>query len=90
MIVIIYVNIILIYCKIEDDIDNFIKQMKSEDDTLHNKGTAKGHLGVDIKHENKKIILTQYGLTACIIKSLGLDFKLSTGSDSPADKAPLP
>jgi hypothetical protein len=48
LIVIIYVNNILIYGKNENEINSFIKQMKTEDVALHKEGTAKGYLGVDI------------------------------------------
>jgi hypothetical protein len=58
MIVIMYVNDILIYCKDEEEIDDLIKQMKSEDVAFHKEGTADGYLGVDIKQEDGNIFLT--------------------------------
>ncbi len=73
MIIIIYVNNILIYCKDEEEIDNFTKWLKSEDIALHKEGIAEGCLGVDIKQEDGNFILTQSGLTKQIIKTLGLD-----------------
>ncbi len=90
MIVIIYGGNILIYCKDEEEIDNFIKWMKSEDVALHKEGTTEGYLGANIKQEDGNIILTQSGLTKRIIKALGLDSKMSTSCDTPAKKAPLP
>jgi hypothetical protein len=59
MIVIIYIDNILIYCKDEEEIEDFIKE-----------GTAEGYLGVDIKQEDGNIILTQSGLTKQNIKGL--------------------
>jgi hypothetical protein len=90
LIVIIYVDDILIYCKDEAEIDDFINRMRSEDVALHKEGTADGYLGVDIHREGTKITLTQSGLTKRIIKALGLDSKYSTSCDTPAEKAPLP
>jgi hypothetical protein len=49
LILIIYVDDILIYGKCNDDINNFIARMKSEDVALHQEGTAEGYLGVDIQ-----------------------------------------
>jgi hypothetical protein len=45
----IYVDNILIYCKDEAEIDDFIKRMRSEDVALHKEGTADGYLGVDMQ-----------------------------------------
>ena len=90
IIVIIYVDDILIYCKDEAEIDDFIKRMRSEDVALHKEGTADGYLGVDIQRDGTKITLTQSGLTKRIIKALGLDSKYSTSCDTPAETAPLP
>ncbi len=87
MIVIIYIDNIVIYCKDEEEIDDFLKQMKSEDVSLHKEGTAEGYLGVDIKQEDGNIILTQSGLTKQIIKTLGLDSKMSTSCKTPAKKS---
>ena len=90
LIVIIYVDNILIYCKDEAEIDDFITRMRSEDVALHKEGTAEGYLGVDIHRDRTTIKLTQSGLTKRIIKALGLDSKYSTSCDTPAEKAPLP
>ncbi len=90
IIVIIYVDDILIYCKDEAEIDDFIKRMRSEDVTLHKEGTTDGYLLVDIQRDGTKITLTQSSLTKRIIKALGLDSKYSTSCDTPAETAPLP
>jgi hypothetical protein len=90
LIVIIYVDNILIYCKDEAEIDDFIKRMRSEDVALHKEGTANGYLGVNIQRDGTQITLTQSGLTKRILKALGLDSKYSTSCDTPAEKAPLP
>jgi len=90
LIVIIYVDDILIYCKDEAEIDDFITRMRSEDVALHKEGTADGYLGVDIQRDGTTITLTQSGLTKRIIKALGLDSKYSTSCNTPAEKAPLP
>jgi hypothetical protein len=42
LIAIIYVDDILIYCKEEDEIDDFIKRMRSKEFALHKEGTAEG------------------------------------------------
>ncbi len=78
LIVIIYVDDIFIYGKCNDEINNFIARMKSEDVALHQEGTAEGYLGVDIQREGGKITLVQEGLTKCIIDALGLNSKYST------------
>jgi hypothetical protein len=78
MIVIIYVNDILIYGKSVDEIDDFMKRMKTEDVALNKEGTAEGYLGVDIQQDGKKVTFTQVGLTKRIIEALGLNSKLST------------
>jgi hypothetical protein len=49
LIVIIYVDDILIYGKCNDEINDFIARMKSEDVALYQEGTAEGYLGVDIQ-----------------------------------------
>ena len=53
LIVIIYVKDILIYGHNENEIDDFIAQMKTEDVALHEEGTAEGYLGVDIQQKWK-------------------------------------
>ncbi len=73
MIIIIYVDDILIYCKSEDEINNFICQMKTEDVALNKEGSADGYLGVDIQCNGCQIAFTQVGLTKRIIDALGLD-----------------
>jgi hypothetical protein len=91
LIEIIYVDNILIYCKDEDEIDDFIKWMWSNKEVaLHKEGTAEGYLGVDIQRKGTQITLTQSGLTKRIIKALELDSKLCTSCDTPSEKAPLP
>ena len=87
--VIIYVDDILIYGRTNNEISNFIEHMKSEDVALHREGTAKGYLGVDIQREDNTVTLRQDGLTKRIINALGLDSKLSTSVDTPAEKAAL-
>jgi hypothetical protein len=89
MIVIIYVDDILIYCKSEDEINNFICQMKTEDDALNKEGFAEGYLGVDIQHNGCQITFTQVGLTKRIIDALGLDSKHSTAVATLVKKAAL-
>ena len=89
LIVIIYVDDILIYGRTDDEINNFIERMKSEDVALHREGTAKGYLGVDIQREGKTVMLKQEGLAKRIVNALGLDSKMSTSVDTPAEKAAL-
>jgi hypothetical protein len=89
LIVIIYVDDILIYGKCNDEINNFIARMKSEDVALHLKGTAEGYLGVDIQQKGGKITLVQEGLTKRIIDALGLNSKYSTSVETPAESSAL-
>ena len=89
MIVIIYVDDILIYCKSEDEINDFIHRMKTEDVALNKEGSADGYLGVDIQCNGRQITFTQVGLTKKIIDALGLDSKHSTAVATPAEKAAL-
>jgi hypothetical protein len=89
LIVIIYVNDILIYGKENKDIDEFIEHMKKDDVALHKEGTAEGYLGVDIQYEHDTIALKQKGLMKQIIMALGLDSKISTAVDTPAETAAL-
>ena len=63
--------------------------MKSEDVALHREGTPQGYLGVDIQCDDNTVTLRQDGLTKRIINALGLDSKLSTSVDTPAEKAAL-
>jgi hypothetical protein len=84
MIVIIYVDDILIYCKSEDEINDFICQMKTEDVALNKEGSAEGYLGIDIQRNGRQIIFTQVGLTKRFIDALGLDSKHSTAVATPA------
>jgi hypothetical protein len=78
MIVIIYADDILNYCKNEDEINNFIHQMKTDDVVLNKEGSADGYLGVNIQRNGCQITFTQVGLTKRIIEALGLDSKHST------------
>ena len=89
LIVIIYVDDILIYGKTDKEINDFIERMKKEDVALHREGTAEGYLGVDIQREKNTVTLKQEGLTRRIISALGLDSKLSTSVETPAEKAAL-
>ncbi len=89
LMVIIYVDDILIYGKEDKNINDFIEQIKGEDVALHREGTAKGYLGVDIQYDNDTITLKQEGLTKRIITALGLDSKMSTAVDTPAEKSAL-
>ena len=89
LIVIIYVDDILIYGKTDEEINDFIERMKKEDVALHREGTAEGYLGVDIQREGNTVTLRQEGLTKRIISALGLDSKLSTSIETPAEKAAL-
>ncbi len=86
---IIYVDDILIYCKSEDEINNFICQMKTEDVVLNKESSADGYLGVDIQRNGHQVTFTQVGLTKRIIDALGLDSKHSTAVATPAEKAAL-
>jgi hypothetical protein len=72
LILIIYVDDILFYCKDEDEIHDFIKQMQSKEVAIHKEGTVEGYLGVDIHQKGTQITLTQSSLTKRIIKALGL------------------
>ena len=45
LIVIIYVDNFLIYCEDEDEINDFIKWMRSKEATLHKEGMAEGYFG---------------------------------------------
>jgi hypothetical protein len=89
MTVIIYVDDILIYCKSEDEINNFICRMKTEDVALNKEGSADGYLGIDIQCNGRQITFTQVGLTKRIIDALGLDSKHFTAVATPAEKAAL-
>jgi hypothetical protein len=89
LIVIIYVDDILIYGRTGGEISTFIKHMRSEDIALHREDTAEGYLGVDIQCDDNTVTLRQDGLTKRIINALGLDSKLSTYVDTPAEKAAL-
>jgi hypothetical protein len=50
---IIYVENILIYVRSKDEIDDFIKQMKTEDVALNKEGTTGRCLGVDIQRDGR-------------------------------------
>ncbi len=89
MIVIIYVDDILTYCKSEDEMNNFICWMKTEDVALNKEGSADGYLGIDIQYNGRQINFTRVGLTKRIIDALGLDSKHSTAVAKPAEKAAL-
>jgi hypothetical protein len=67
MIVIIYVDDILIYCKSEDEINDFIHRMKTEDVASNKEGSAEGYLGVNIQLKRHQITFTQVKLTKRII-----------------------
>jgi hypothetical protein len=90
LIVIIYASNILIYCRDEDEINDFIKRTRSKEVALHKEGMAEGYLGVDIQRKGTQITLTQTGLTKRIIKALELNSKWSTSCNTPTEKAPLP
>jgi hypothetical protein len=85
LIVIIHGTNILIYGKNKNEINTFIEQMKTDDVTLHKKGTTEGYLKVDIQRDGQKIIFTQTGLTKRIIKALGLNTTYSTAKSTPAN-----
>jgi hypothetical protein len=87
LILIIYVDDILIYGRTGDEISTFIDCMKSEDVALHREGTAEGYLGVDIQCDDNTVALRQDGLAKRIINALGLDSKLSTSVNTPAEKS---
>ena len=90
VIVVVYVDDILLYSRNEDDIDDLITRMREKEDViLRREGTAEGFLGVDIKRDGDKFILTQPGLTKRIIEALGLSSKYSTALHTPAACAPL-
>ncbi len=61
---------ILIHGKSEEEINDFIKRIKTKDVALHTEGTAEGYLGVDIQRNGDTIMFTQDGLTKRIIKAL--------------------
>ena len=84
IVMIVYVDDILAYAWDDAVIDNFIKQVGEEGVTLHHEGTAEEFLGVDIKCNGNKTILTQSGLTSHIIEALGLCSKTSTKCTTPA------
>ena len=90
IIVIVYVDDLLIYGRMNADIDDFIEQMKDEEITLRREGTAEGYLGVNIARDGNKTTLTQTGLTQRIILALGLDSKYSNPCATPAENAALP
>ena len=89
LIVIIYVDDILIHGCNENEIDDFIARIKTEDVALHKEGTAEGYLGVDIQRNGNQITFTQLGLTKRIIEASGLNSKYFTAVATPADKAAL-
>ena len=79
----------MIYGKTDEEINDFIERMKQEDVALHREGTAEGYLGVDIQRKGNTVTLRQEGLTKRIISALGLDSKMSTSVETPAEKAAL-
>ncbi len=89
MIVVVYVDDLLIFAKTDNLIDSLITCMQKEDICLRKEGTAEGYLGVDIKHVDGKLQLTQPGLSERIVKSLGLN-KHTTSCKTPAETNPLP
>jgi hypothetical protein len=89
MIVVVYVDDLLIFAKTDNLIDTLILSMQKDDICLRKEGTAEGYLGVDIKHVDGKLQLTQLGLSERIVKSLGLS-KHSTSCKTPAETNPLP
>ena len=89
MIVIVYVDDILIFSNTDELIDSFISSMLHNEICLRREGTAEGYLGVDIKTVNGQIMLTQRGLSECILDELGLD-KHTSSCKTPAESAALP
>ena len=70
--------------------DGLIQDLKRGGLTLRKEGTAEGYLGLDVKHDGNKTILTQTGLTKRIVEALGLSSKFTTPLATPAEQAPLP
>jgi hypothetical protein len=89
LIVIINVDGILIYGRSKDEIDDFIKRMKTEDVTLNKESTAEVYLGVDIQWYGRQLTITQVGLTKQIIEALGLNLKFLMAVATPAKKSAL-
>jgi hypothetical protein len=89
LIVIIYVDDILIYGRSDAEINDSTEGLKHDEIVLHRKGTAEGHLGVDIQWDGNQITLLQEGSTKQIIAAHDLDSKYTTPVNTPADAAAL-
>eukprot|EP00804_Cyclotella_cryptica_P021031 CCRYP_019782-RA/>CCRYP_019782-RA protein AED:0.38 eAED:0.38 QI:0/-1/0/1/-1/1/1/0/106 len=61
---------------------------------IRKEGSAKGFLGVDVKSlgtpSAPRLLLTQTGLTKCVMEALGLCSSFSTVAATPAETSPLP
>lgn len=90
LIVLCYCDDILLYSKDKAEFDKFTSAMKSKGIRLRMEGSAEGFLGIDIKKEDNQITLSQSGLAKRIVEALGLDSKLSSAVDTPAEASPLP
>ena len=89
LMVIIYVDDILIYGRSDAEINDLIEGLKHDEIVLHRKGTAEGHLGVDIQWDGNQITILQEGLINQIIVTLGLNSKYTTPVNTPADVVAL-
>ena len=90
IIVLCYVDDLLVYAKTDKAIDDFVKRMVDEDVLLRKEDTAEGFLGVDIKRDGDKTILTQSGLAERVVSGLGLCSQYSTPVSTPAEQVALP
>jgi hypothetical protein len=95
VIAVVYVDDILFFAKEDSTIQGVIDELKQKGIAIRREGTAEGFLGVDIerltlKEGKPQIIFRQKGLTARVIKALGLDSSLSTRLSTPAEIGPLP
>ena len=90
VVVICYVDDLLVYGRTDDAINVFIQQMAIQDVKLRREGTAEGFLGVDIKRDGNKTVLTQSGLAKCVVEALGLCTKYTNSLSTPAECGALP
>jgi hypothetical protein len=96
VIAVVYVDDILFYSKSKESIHQVVAELKDKHQVaIHIKGDAEGFLGVDIKPlENqgsqRRLLLTQTGLTKRIVEALGLCSSNSMAIGTPAETSPLP
>ena len=90
LLAIIYVDDVLLYGRSDEAIDQLIKQLHDGRVCLCKEGIAEGYLGLKVKREGNKTILSQPGNIKRVVEGLGLSSKLSTAVSTPAEQAALP